>query len=138
MKGKTTAAEKALRIAEVQEYVLQLYSTAQIVVLCKKWNVSNTTIDNYIRDAKLNILADTKANTEDTRAVILSNLGILFRKAKDDPKEQHRILLSYAKISGLDKIVLDHNIKDNRVMKDLSVDELKSLLKIEEGNEEDK
>lgn len=123
------------RITQVLQYKLDGYSTAQIKDLTQCWNVSTRTIDKYISRATEKLTAINLATAEETRGFVLSNLTRLFREAKinEDPKEQHRLLMSVIKATGLDKININMNVEDERLLKSLSNDDLNNI--IQEENE---
>jgi hypothetical protein len=130
---KISAAEVEARVIEVERLYLMGYTTREIYVLCKHWEVTNKTINNYISKAKQRTNEINKETVEETRDMILKNLWHLFQLAKDDSKEKHRLLLSIAKMVGLDKVHLNVNVTGERLLKNLSDSDLSKIL---EENEE--
>lgn len=125
---KISAAEVEARVIEVERLYLLGYTTREIYTLCKHWNVTNRTINNYISTAKQRTNEINKETVEETRDMILKNLWFLYQQAKDDSKEKHRLLLSIAKVVGLDKIHLNVNVTGERILKNLSNEDLEDTL----------
>lgn len=125
MAGRTSAIEFEMRVTEIEQLCLNGYTRAEIVTYCnnKQWGVNPRTIDKYISVAMQKIQEINKGTAEQTLSIILTNLWMLFRKCADD-REKHKLLLSISKLNGLDKISLHVNVDDQRVLKDLSNDEL--------------
>lgn len=132
-KGNLTKAELSLRVQEVQNLLLNGATLSKIVEHGKKWNVSNRTIDDYIRKAKEKIAEINNPIVEETRSIILTDLWDLYQTA--ETKEKHKLLMSIAKIAGLDKITLHHNINNVRELHGLSNEELHAI--INEGDKPD-
>lgn len=135
-KGNVSKAEVEAKVAEVLQMKLDGYSTAQIKELTKHWKLSDRSLNNYISRATEKLTAINLSTAEENRAFVLSNLTRLFREAKLDldKKEQHRILNSIGKYAGLDKISINVSKGDERILKDLSNEDLQSLVK--EDNED--
>lgn len=136
---RTSAAEYELRITEVQKLYLLGHTTREIVALTKHWNVSDKTIDKYISEVKRRVNEISKDSLPELKDKILSNYWKLYRAAeiRDDVKECHRLLVSIAKIGGLDKVHLNVNVTNERQLKDLSNDELLAAIG-KDKDEEDK
>lgn len=136
MAGKSiSAAEVEARVIEVERLYLLGYTTREINVLCKHWGVTPRTINNYISTAKQRTNEINKETVEDTRDMILKNLWCLFQQAKENSKEKHRLLLSIAKVVGLDKVHLNVNLTGERLLKDLSSEDLHAIVVSEESDE---
>lgn len=133
---KISAAEVEARVIEVQRLHLQGYTAREMYDLCKHWSVTNKTINNYISTAKTRINEINQNSIVDERDRILKNYWILFRKAEGDPKEQARLLTSISKLCGLEKTHLSVNLTGERILKDLSNEELDKLIK-EPDDQED-
>lgn len=126
-----------LRVLEIIPLLLDGYSRQEILIHCAKWKIHDRTVDKYIKIAIEKVIQINTTSIEQNLAIITTNLWRLYRKAKekDDPKEQHRLLMSLSKILGLDKLSLHINTSDNkRLLKNLPTEALDKLL--EDQNEE--
>ena len=127
---QSTKAELSQRLTEVQSLILQGYTRHAILQYGSKWNLSDRQIDDYIAQATALIKEINQASIQDNLAVITSNLWDTFRSAKADKNlsEQHKVLMSIAKIKGLDLHTINHIIEDKRELENVSDDELEKLM----------
>lgn len=122
---KSTTEE---RITIVHSMLLEGYTRAQILRAGKEWQVSARAIDEYIAKARADILETTKEEREDNRAKILSNLWDLFRKtnSRAEYADAHKILMSIAKINGLEEQTINHFVSE-RPLQAMPTQDLRAL-----------
>ena len=127
---KSTQAELNQRVSEVQALLLQGYTRSHILQYGSKWGVSDRQIEEYMSKATINLKEINSITLESNMALIASNLWDLFRKARaeNNLSEQHKILMSLAKLKGLDQHAIHHVIEDKRQFSDLSDAELDRML----------
>jgi hypothetical protein len=130
MGSKSTKIEVLQRVSEVQKLLLDGYTRSYILQYGSKWSLSDRQIDDYIRMANDQIKEVNLATLQDNLGMISANLWQLFREArvKDNISEQHKILMSLAKLKGLDQMIINHVIEDKRELADMSDAELDSIL----------
>lgn len=127
---KSTLAEVSKRVTEVQTLLLSGYTRYYILQLATKWEVSEAQVDKYIGKANELIKEINKLSVQDNMALISANLWDTFRTAKSEKNlaEQHKVLMSIAKIKGLDLHTINHIIQDSRELESLSDSELTLIL----------
>ena len=127
---KSTNAEVNQRVAEIQDLILQGYTRSHILQYGSKWKVSDRQIDDYLGQAKMALKEINQATIGDNQAIIINGLWGLFRAARADGNiaEQHKILMSIAKLKGLEQQTINHVIEDKRQLQDLSDSELDAIL----------
>lgn len=127
---KSTKAQLEQRVKEVQELLLAGHTRSYVVQYGSKWKISDRQIDDYIAMANKIIKEINLISIQDNLALISSNLWDLFRKAslEQNLSEQHKILMSLAKLKGLDQHAITHIIEDKRELADLSDEELDAIL----------
>lgn len=129
---KSTQAELNQRVSEIQALLLQGYTRFYIVQYASKWAVSDRQVDDYIHKATVNLKEINSITLESNMALIASNLWDLFRKARtdNDLSEQHKILMSIAKLKGLDQHAIHHIIEDKRELAEMSDEDLETALNV--------
>lgn len=127
---QSTQAEVDLRVSEIQSLILQGYTRAYLLQYGSKWVISDRQIDDYISKATTAIKEINQASVQDNMAIITSNLWDAFRTAKQEKNlsEQHKILMSIAKLKGLDQMTVNHIIEDKRDLESLTDEELGRIL----------
>ena len=127
---KSTQAQLSQRVTEVQALLLQGFTRCYLLQYGAKWKISPRQMDEYISMATIQIKEINMLSIQDNMALISSNLWDLFRVAgKDNNRsEQHKILMSIAKIRGIDQHAITHIIEDRRELESLSDLELEQLL----------
>lgn len=127
---KSTKAEYDQRVSEVQELLLSGRTRSFIIQYGSKWQVSDRQIDDYISSATKVIKEILLGKLEDNMAIISNNLWELFRfnKSEGNTAECHKILMSLAKLKGLDQQVINHVIDDKRELAHMTDAELERLL----------
>lgn len=135
MAKKSTKAEFNQRLTEVQNLLLSGFTRSQIVHYGSKWKVVDRQIDEYISQATAIIKEHNSATIQDNMAIITSNLWDQFRQAKQEKNisECHKILMSLAKLKGLDQMTVNHIIEDKRELADLSDEDLERMLETNES-----
>jgi len=124
-------AEMEKRVTKVTELVLDGRARYEIVKIAEEtWQVGENQTDKYIRKAKERLRQLNDKDIEDYRSTIIANLWVLFRDARKvrSIKEQHKILMSLAKVRGLDRQVITHEFPETRELATLSDEELDSIL----------
>lgn len=128
---KSTKVEIDQRVSEIQGLILDGYTKTHLVRYgSSKWKVSERQVEDYISMAR-KVLAETnQATLEDNLALVTSNLWELFRanKASGNITECHKILMSLAKIRGLDQSTINHVIEDKRELSEMSDEQLDQIL----------
>lgn len=129
---KSTKAEVDQRVTEIQTLLLQGQTRSFIQRYAKnqQWGVGEDQVDKYMTQATQIIKEINLATVQDNMALISSNLWDLYRKASKDSNlsEQHKILMSIAKLKGLDQYTVNHIIQDEREHASLSDEELNAML----------
>ena len=127
---KSTNAELNQRVSEVQQLQLEGRTRSYILQYGSKWNVSVRQIDDYISHATTITKEVNLATLQDNTGVIINNLWTLYRTANSsgDIKNAHSVLMSIAKIKGLDQQTINHIIEDKRDLEDLSDSDLDDIL----------
>lgn len=127
---KSTKAQVNQRVSEVQALLLQGLTRSYILRYASKWKVSDRQVDDYIRMATEMIKEVNTATLQDNMGVITANLWGLFRTARtaNNVAEAHKILVSIAKLKGLDQSIVNHIIEDKRELADMSDQELDTIL----------
>lgn len=127
---KSTNAEVNQRVTEIQDLILQGYTRSHILQYGSKWQVSDRQIDDYLGQAKTALKEINQATIGDNQAIIINGLWGLFRAARADGNiaEQHKILMSIAKLKGLDQQTITHIIEDKRDLEHLSDADLDAIL----------
>ncbi len=127
---KSTKAELDQRVSEVQALLLQGYTRSYILQYGSKWGISDRQIEEYMAKASINLKEINSITLQENMALIASNLWDLFRKAKvdNDLSEQHKILMSLAKLKGLDQQAIHHIIEDKRELADMTDEDLDRAL----------
>ena len=127
---KSTNAEVSQRVGEIQQLMLQGYTRSHILQFGSKWKVSDRQIDDYMNQSKTALKEVNQATLQDNMAIIVSGLWSLFRAANSDANipEQHKILMSIAKLKGLEQHTINHIIEDRRDLQDLSDADLDAIL----------
>ena len=97
-KGRPPVADSEARVIEVEHLYLKGHSRAEIIVLTKKWGVSERTINKYISRATEKINDISQNSADNVKSLILTRLWNLARKAEEstDVKEEHKLLMSLA------------------------------------------
>ena len=127
--AKASNAEVELRIHEVKNLLSDGSTRADILRhTAKKWGVSPRQTDEYIRTAKEELRELNSANFKDKLSQITSCLWKLYKKAEDTPAVQHQIIMSIAKMQGLDQQIINHVIEDKRELADVPTEELEAVL----------
>lgn len=127
---KSTKAQLNQRVSEVQALLLQGFTRSYIIQYGSKWKITDRQVDDYIKMATEMIKEVNTATLQDNMGVITANLWDLFRTARtaNNVAEAHKILVSIAKLKGLDQSVVNHIIEDKRELADMSDQELDSIL----------
>ena len=127
---KSTNAEVEQRVSEVQQWLLEGYTRAYILKYAAKWGKSDSMVDQYISKATANIKEVNMWTLQDNLAMICSGLWEVFRKAKIDNNlsEQRQVLMSIAKLKGLEQHTVNHVIEDKRDLQDMTDDQLDAIL----------
>lgn len=127
---KSTKAQLDQRVSEVQALLLQGYTRSYLLQYASKWGISERQLQDYIAKATINIKEINQVSLQDNMALIASNLWDLFRKAREDKdlSEQHKILMSIAKLKGLDQHAITHIIEDKRELAEMSDEDLDMAL----------
>ena len=123
-----TNAEHQARVTKVQGMLLDGHSRSYIIEATEAWDVSSRTIDEYISKAKETIEEINKKQREENMAVVISNLWSLFRstKTRAEFSDAHKILMSIAKLAGLEETVIHHTVSE-RPLAEASTKELRAL-----------
>lgn len=122
------------RAYECLDHLMQGRTRAFIVKeITEKYKVGARQVDFYIAKAR-EIVSEHNLHTYEYNASIISeNLWELYRRSlrKDDLGEAHRVLMSIAKLKGVDKQVVNHKITVTSAYADLSDDALDAALDAE-------
>ena len=127
---KSTKAQLNQRVSEVQALQMEGRTRSYIIQHGSKWDVSDRQIDDYIKYATT-ITKEVNLDTlQDNMGVIINNLWKLYRASNSsgDVKNAHAVLMSIAKLKGLDQQTLNINIEDRREFQDLSDSDLDAIL----------
>lgn len=130
MAEKSTNAELMNRVAEVSTLLLEGRTRFYIIQYGSKWNLSDRQIDDYISMANKNLKEVNMLSLQENQATIVNGLWELFRAARsaDDVSEQHKILMSIAKLKGLDQMTVNHIIEDKRELAEMTDEELDAII----------
>ena len=127
--AKASDAEIELRIHEVKNLLSDGCTRADIVrYTAKKWGLAKRQTDEYITRAKEELRELNSANFKDKLSQITSCLWKLYKKAEDAPAVQHQIIMSIAKMQGLDQQIINHVIEDKRELSETDVEALEAVL----------
>jgi len=119
--AKASDAEIELRIHEVKNLLSDGCTRADIVrYTAKKWGLAKRQTDEYITRAKEEL--------RELNSAITSCLWKLYKKAEDAPAVQHQIIMSIAKMQGLDQQIINHVIEDKRELSETDVEALEAVL----------
>lgn len=127
---KSTKAEVDQRVSEITNLKLSGFTRSYIIQYGSKWGISDRQIDDYISMSTANIKEANQATLQDNLAMITTGLWEVYRKAKADGNlsEQHKVLMSLAKLKGLESYTVNHVIEDKRDHADLSDSDLDKLM----------
>ena len=127
---KSTNAEINQRVSEVQILQLEGRTRSYILQYGSKWSVSDRMIDDYISQATVITKEVNSLSIQDNTSIIVNNLWKLYRASQSvgDVKNAHSVLMSIAKIKGLDQQTINHIIEDKRDLEDLSDSDLDDIL----------
>lgn len=143
---KSTVAEIDNRVSEVMALLLSGTTRSGIVRHGSKWGVSSRQIDDYIAAATKEIKEVNSLTLQENQGIILSNLWALFKQCSGtfleadeklglqakyippDTAEQHKILMSIAKLKGLDQMTVNHIIEDKRELAEMTDEELEAII----------
>ncbi len=127
---KSTKAELDTRVTEVHSLILQGYTRTYILQYGSKWAISDRQIDDYISMATVIIKESNLASVQDNMAIITHGLWDAYRQAKtaSNIPEQHKILMSIAKLKGLEQHTVNHVIEDKRDLAGMSDADLDSMM----------
>lgn len=133
--AKSSKAEVNQRVTEIQALIMSGYTRSYMLQYGSKWKISDRQIDDYIKMATTVIKEINQSTLQDNQAIITGQLWDLFRAARADANvaECHKILMSIAKLKGLDQHTVNHVIEDKRELSDMSNEQLDSIL--ESANE---
>ncbi len=127
---KDTLAGIDSKITEVKILLLNGYTRSEIhdYALKKEFCKSIRQVDVYIKRATELIKEHNLATFEENMSLVMANLWDLYKRTKASGKlrDAHGIIMSIAKLKGLEEHVVV--IKDERELKDVSDDELESML----------
>lgn len=132
---KSTQAGLSIRVSEIQSLILQGYTRSYLIQYGSKWELSHRQIDDYIAMATVIIKEINLSTAQDNLAIVTTCLWDAFRSAKigNNLAEQHKILMSIAKLKGLEQHTVNHIIEDKRQLENLSDTQLNAIL---EGKDE--
>jgi len=127
---KSTVAEINARVSEVTAWMLDGDTRSDIVRHGSKWGVSSRQIDDYMAMATAAIKEVNQLTLQENQGTILRNLWQLFKESRieGDRAEQHKVLMSIAKLKGLDQMTVNHVIEDKRELSDMSDEQLEAII----------
>lgn len=130
---KSTKAVVNQRVTEIYTLLMEGFTRSDILKYASKWGVSDTQVDLYTRQATAILKEHNAFTLQDNMALITSNLWQAFRQAKVEKNlsEQHKILMSLAKLKGLDQMTVNHVIEDKRDLTEMSDSDLDNLLDVQ-------
>lgn len=131
MAKRSDFIELSQRVGEVVQLKLDGFTRTHIQEYGQaKWGVVTSTVDNYIALANDRLEEINEANIQQHLSTISTNLWDLYRKAAklNLISEQHKILMSIAKLRGLDQITVKHIVDDKRDHATMSDDELDQII----------
>jgi hypothetical protein len=128
--AKATDVEVERRVSEVRDLLLRGKQRYEIVQYCAKYNLSLRAIDTYIKTATDQVKEHNKATFQENMAVITGALWRLHDEClmTGDKSEQRAILMSLAKLKGLDQQTINHVIEDKRDLEGEDPDELEAVV----------
>lgn len=127
-RGRSTVASTEERVSIVYTMLLDGYTRSEILKAGKEWKVSDRTIDDYIAKAKEEILEVNKDDRAENMSIVLKNLWNLYHKSQliAEFGDAHRILMSIAKLQGLEETVIHHTVSE-RPLQQMSKEERRAL-----------
>lgn len=127
---KSTDAEVSARVTTVTGYLMDGYTKSDIIRFTSSWSVSSRQIETYIAQATAAIKEVNQLTLQENQGMILRNLWQLFKDARiaEDRPEQHKVLMSIAKLKGLDQMTVNHFIEDKRELAEMSDEELEAII----------
>ena len=127
---KSTNAEINTRVSEIQALQLEGRTRTYILRYGSKWKISDRQIDDYISQATAITKEVNSLSVQDNTSIIVNNLWMLYRTSisAGDIKNSHGVLMSIAKIRGLDQQTVHHVVTDARELEELSNEELDDIL----------
>lgn len=130
---KSTKAEVNQRVTEVQDLIMKGFTRTDILQYGSKWDVSDRTIDEYLAGARRALKEINSSTLQDNQAIIVGGLWGIYRSAINGGNlaEAHKVLMSIAKLKGLEQTTINHIIEDKRELETLSDTELDAILDAE-------
>jgi len=132
-KKKATVSDYNQRLADVQLLLLEGRTRTYIhSIITARYNVGFAMVDKYMGEASVIIKESNLVTIQENLATVTANLWDLYRKtAKDNLSEAHKVLMSIAKLRGLNENTVNLVIEDKRELSEMSDDELSSILGVE-------
>ena len=128
---KCDKSETNQRITEIVQLKLTGHTRSYILEYAtEKWAISEHRVDQLIALATQCLKEVNQLTLQDNQAIIVGSLWDLFRQARieNDRPEQHKILMSIAKLKGLDQMTVNHVIEDKRELAEMSDEELDAII----------
>ncbi len=113
MTNRSTKAELDQRITDIQMLILDGHTRSHILQFGSVWKISERQIDDYIKTATDRIKESNKVSVQENLSIVTAQLWSLFRQARavSNISEQRQILMSLAKLKGLDQQKLKPEIE---------------------------
>lgn len=127
---KSTKAEVDQRVTEITSLLLDGYTRSYILKYGQKWKVSDNMIDQYTMRAWEQIKEINLRTAQENLSMVTTQLLNLLREARrqGNISEQRQIIMSIAKLRGLEQININHVIEDKREFEDMSEEALLKAL----------
>jgi hypothetical protein len=127
---KSTKQELATRVGEILLLLANGYTRSYIMQYSSKWNICDRQVDDYIAMANKELKEINALTVQDNLAIITHNLWDVFREARkaNNLAEQHKVLVSIAKLKGLEQHTVNHIIEDKRELSGITDAELDNML----------
>lgn len=128
---KCDKSETNQRVTEIVGLKTQGYTRHYILQYAtNKWKISEARVDQLIGMATVQLKELNALTVQDNMAIITHGLWDAYRQAKtaSNITEQHKILMSIAKLKGLEQHTINHVIEDKRDLAGMTDEELDKLM----------